>query len=127
MNSQEKNQIQYYFETFIKENFGQDFIDALPSKTDIIGFSIEDKTDQDVWFATCDGERLIARREADGPARCHYHLSPKTFREIVAGRLTPQRAFFTLRLKVNGDRLYAIQLGALLEHFFKAFPHDPGS
>lgn len=118
----------HYFSQFLPGRFGQEFIDALPSKTDWTRFKIRDGSEEYNWLVCCCDDRLTAREssklteDSDVTPRCIYRMSAETFLKIIAAELNPQMAFFSARLKIDGDVLYALQLGALLGHFFKQFP-----
>jgi hypothetical protein len=56
------------------------------------------------------------------PVRTKFALARATFESIAAAELTPQAAFFTLRLGIHGDVLFGLQIGTLLAGFFRRHP-----
>ncbi|MCB2154084.1 SCP2 sterol-binding domain-containing protein [bacterium] len=55
---------------------------------------------------------------------CTYRLAASTFLKIAAGDWSPQRAVFTGKLRIGGDKLLAVRLGSLLESVFRRIPWD---
>lgn len=51
---------------------------------------------------------------ADGGADCRVKVALADLEDMIAGRLSPQMAFMTGKLKIEGDMSLALQLGALL-------------
>lgn len=115
--------IDHYFETFLHAYFDDTFIAALPSRDDTVSFSIECGRRTSDWQVRCSEGRLVCERTTEAPSRCQYTLTADDFLQIVQAQLRPQTAFFTRRLHIGGDVLYALRLGALLECFFRQHPY----
>ncbi len=49
-----------------------------------------------------------------GAAKCTVTMSAGDFSDIIEGKLNPQMAFMTGKLKVQGDMGLALKLGAIL-------------
>jgi len=58
----------------------------------------------------------------DAPVTCSFALSAHTFLELASGRLSPQRAFYTFKLRPSGDLFTGLKLGGLLERLFQRYP-----
>jgi len=52
--------------------------------------------------------------QAPAPADCTLHITLEDFVAVVQKKLNPQMAYMTGRLRVEGDLMVAMQLGALL-------------
>jgi thioester reductase-like protein len=68
------------------------------------------------WIA---GELAFVRRGLQASAEVLYRTDAGTFDDVVAGRQSPQDAFFTRRVAVVGDVEKALKLAVLFEHFLK--------
>lgn len=51
----------------------------------------------------------------DSPADCTIRVSLADFKNIATGNQSPQMAFMTGKLKIEGDMSVALQLGSLLD------------
>jgi putative sterol carrier protein len=51
--------------------------------------------------------------EGDGPAQCTIKMSATDYVDMVEGRVSGQRLFFTGRLKIKGDMSLAMKLEEL--------------
>ena len=59
-------------------------------------------------------------------AQCSYLLDIATFRRIIAGRLSPQKAFFDRMADLEGDVETGLMLVAVLAEFFRKYPFEAG-
>lgn len=66
--------------------------------------------------------RSISRNGAT--PQCTFSVDPKTFLEIVSGRLAPQQAFFNRRAEISGDMETGLRVAAVLAQFFRKFPYE---
>jgi predicted lipid carrier protein YhbT len=56
------------------------------------------------------------------PAECSFSLGSASFLEIAAGRLSPQLAFFTKRVRITGNMELGLKVATVLAKFFKEYP-----
>lgn len=56
------------------------------------------------------------------PAKSTFLLSAETFGELISGRLSPQRAFFTGGIRISGEKLLALRVASVLEQVFRRPP-----
>jgi len=71
-----------------------------------------------------EGEFREVRRGLSDRARVVYHLDTQTFEAVIAGRLSPQQAFFDRCLEVTGDLETALKLAVLFDYFLKESPQE---
>lgn len=69
------------------------------------------------------GGRLVAADGAPGAAQAVYTLDSETLIDIVTARVTPQDAFFDVRVDISGDMESGLELGAVFEEFFRFHPY----
>jgi predicted lipid carrier protein YhbT len=71
-----------------------------------------------------DGELQTISRNGM-PADCRYTVDAPTLLSIVAGKLSPQQAFFQRRVDIAGDVAVGLKTAAILSQFFRTFPFQP--
>ncbi|MDT8389447.1 MAG: SCP2 sterol-binding domain-containing protein [Lentisphaeria bacterium] len=118
-------------------SFAADFFDRhLPSLIDqplLAGYEGYDMACeihfQDVgkrWRVDIENGRIRGVRAltADDPSpRVLFVVDEAVFRDIISGRLSPQKAFFTRRTNIKGDFFQGMKLAKLLGLFFDRFPY----
>jgi len=52
-----------------------------------------------------------------------FRLGPDTFLKIVSGEQNPQMAFFTGKVKIDGDMIQALKIATVLSEFFTKYPY----
>jgi hypothetical protein len=72
-----------------------------------------------------EGDLTHVRRGAADEAAVVYRTDARTFAAVVQGQTTPQQAFFTRRIGVQGDIEKALKLAVLFEHFVQENPYCP--
>jgi thioester reductase-like protein len=70
------------------------------------------------------GELAGVCRGLDARAEVTYRTDVATFAAVVAGRQTPQEAFFARRIDIAGDVEKGLKLTVLLQQFLKEFPYN---
>ncbi len=79
----------------------------------------KEETDR-VLLQTADGLTF----PTDQKPACRYVMTPDTFLRICGGHWSPQRALFTGKLRIEGDKRLAVRFGSLLDSIFHRIPWD---
>lgn len=59
----------------------------------------------------------------EGPAPvCRYTLDADALLDVASARSTPQEAFFSQRIELDGDMEMGMRLSTVLEPFFRRYP-----
>jgi putative sterol carrier protein len=89
-------------------------VKALADKGQAIGSSIKFAFtgEEGVVFLDGTGETNVVSNE-DKPADCTVRISLEDFHSLLSGELSPMSAFFTGKIKLDGDMAVAMKLGAL--------------
>ena len=87
-----------------------------------VSFDLHDGAESRRWVVQQMGDGL-AFVESEAPA-CSYRMAAETLLRIAAGEWSPQRALFTGKLRIGGDKLLAVRLGSLLDSVFRRIPWD---
>jgi putative sterol carrier protein len=72
-----------------------------------------DITDAGKWVVTV-SDGTVSVQEGDGDAQCTVVVSAADFDQLTDGKLNPQMAFMTGKLKIQGDMGLAMKLQAVL-------------
>jgi predicted lipid carrier protein YhbT len=114
-----------YFTEFLPGLRGQLLIPGLRSLTCALGVSVHD-VENGVWTLSIESGQLAAIERGADRAQCVFLLDSGTLLEIATGTLAPDRAFFDLRIEIEGDIALGLQLSTVLEPFFKQHPFRLG-
>lgn len=107
-----------YFTRFLPGLQGQLLIPGLRSLTCALGVQLTDM-DQAEWTLEIESGRLQSVRPGLERSHCVFCLDSGTLLEVATGTLAPDRAFFDLRIEIEGDVALGLQLSTVLEPFFK--------
>lgn len=79
------------------------------------------------WLVSIEHGRITDVRAGADPeqAAVRYVVDLPTFTEIVAGKLSPQKAFFLRRTDIRGDLFAGMKVARILGEFFAKFPYGP--
>jgi len=89
-----------------------------------VAIRLEENGEEREWvLLESGGELMVLGTETE--AVCRFRLGAATFRDLIGGRTTAQRAFFTGRLRIEGPKLTALKLGSLLDDIFRRIPCRP--
>ncbi len=106
-----------YFTSYLPGLQGQLLIPGLRSLSCALGVALTDMDDA-VWTLVVEAGCLAAIEEGAAQAQCVFILESGTLLEIVTGTLAPDRAFFDLRIEIEGDIALGLQLSTVLAPFF---------
>lgn len=114
-----------YFTDYLPTLQGQLLVPGLRSLSCKLGVSLTD-IDSGVWtLVVASGELVEICTGAEG-AQCTFFLETGTLLEVATGALAPDRAFFDLRIEIEGDVALGLQLSTVLAPFFKQYPFRLG-
>lgn len=116
--ARQQEALRLYFSGYLPGLRGQLLIPGLRSLSCALGVTITDLEDAS-WTLIVDAGRLTSVEAGTSTAQCVFLLESGTFLEIVTGTLSPDRAFFDLRIEIEGDIALGLQLSTVLEPFFK--------
>lgn len=113
-----------FFERFIPAHLDDRAFTEVRKLDDVVGIVIErtDPAGRLVRFRH--REFQILRPDAQVEPRCVFSMDLETFEQIVAGKIPPQQAFFSKRIRIAGEVIFALKLGSLLEGFFQRHPYE---
>jgi nucleoside-diphosphate-sugar epimerase len=70
-----------------------------------------------------EGELVDVQRGLSDGVEVIYRTDPATFSAVVEGRQTPQQAFFTRRIEIEGNLETGLKLAVLFGQFVREFPY----
>lgn len=111
-----------FFEQYLQGFVGKALIPNLFSVS--TAFTIDLGQGADRWGLAIDKGTLAEIRPggiADGSFT--FRLEPDTFINIVSGEQNPQIAFFTGKVKIDGDMIQALKIATVLSEFFTKYPY----
>lgn len=110
-----------YFEIFLPTLRGELLIPDLHSLDCVLGVQVNEY-DEAVWTLRVRRGRLEAVTAGQDGAQCTFCLDTDTLLEVVTGVLAPDKAFFDLRIEIEGDVALGLQLSTVLAPFFRQYP-----
>lgn len=110
-----------YFSNFLPGLRGQLLIPGLRSLSCNLGVVLVDVEDG-AWTLTVESGKLASIEAGTATAQCVFLLDSGTLLEIATGTLAPDRAFFDLRIEIEGDIALGLQLSTVLAPFFQQHP-----
>jgi thioester reductase-like protein len=111
-----------YIERFFPEAAARSFIAGLPIDASL-GFEVRGPGGGE-WVCRVQNGRVVdVARESVGTAAVAYRLDTATFAAVVAGRQSPQAAFFERRIEIGGRVESGLKLAALFARFVREFPY----
>ena len=115
-----KETCRVYFESFLPALRGELLISGLRSLNCSLAVRVTDM--EDTWVLVIQAGRLEAVLRDTVPAPCTFCLDTHTLIEVATGVLPPDRAFFDLRIEIEGDTALGLQLSTVLAPFFQQYP-----
>lgn len=110
-----------YFDEYLPGLRGQLLIPGLRSLSCSLGVVLEDMADS-AWTLAVESGQLVSIDAGIADAQCVFRLDSGTLLEIATGALAPDRAFFDLRIEIEGDIALGLQLSTVLAPFFQQHP-----
>ncbi|MFI5380400.1 MAG: SCP2 sterol-binding domain-containing protein [Tepidisphaerales bacterium] len=112
-----------YFDVFLPGKIGRSLLPDLRRLTARFGIALRE--DEGIHWALDVQEGVLRTISHNGmPTDCRFTIDTPTLLEIVAGRLTPQRAFFNRRAEISGDVAMGLKIAAVMAQFFRKFPFE---
>jgi len=115
--------VQSYFRVFLKEKMHQLLLPEVRSLTATFRIQFNENANQH-WTMTVQKGKLEAVCENGQNSECQYFTDIPTFREIVAGQLSPQQAFFQQKVDIQGDIEVGLKVATVLAEFFHKYPYE---
>ena len=115
--------IERYFSEFLAAKMNRPLLPDLRRLTAAFRIAVRGVAGRP-WFLSVERGVLVAMARNGEAAACTFVTDPPTFREVVAGRLPPQKAFFDRRIDVEGDVETGLKVAGVLAAFFRQFPYD---
>ena len=110
-----------YFEVFLPGLRGELLMPGLRTLNCTLGVAIAEEAPV-VWVLVVSEGRLHSVVPQVEEVQCVFHLDARTLLEVATGTLAPDKAFFDLKIEIEGDMAQGLQLSTVLEPFFKQFP-----
>ena len=110
-----------YFDDYLPGLRGQLLIPGLRSLSCRLGVVLEDVAGG-AWTLAVESGQLASISAGTMDAQCIFCLDSGTLLEVATGALAPDRAFFDLRIEIEGDIALGLQLSTVLAPFFQQQP-----
>lgn len=111
-----------YFDSFLPRIVGQLLLPDLRSVSIHAEIVVTDSGDPSWHLQLSDG-RLTEISHSGPDAECRYVLDVATVLDVVRANVTPQDAFFNMRIEIEGNIERGLELSVVLENFFKRYPY----
>lgn len=115
---------QTYFEVFLPTLLGQLLIDDLRTLSCSFGIRIAHEDGPPWQLDISEGRLARVERAKEAPACC-FVCDGQTLIEVASAKITPQEAFFAMRVEVEGDMELGLKLSTVLAPFFSRYPFHP--
>ena len=112
-----------YFNEFLPEIVGKLMMEDLVELNCCIEIEVTD-LEEDAWVLNIIDGRLSFIGHAEEDVQSRFLLDAKTLLEVVQAKVSPERAFFDMRIDIIGDVATGLQLSTVLESFFTHFPFN---
>lgn len=111
-----------YFDSFLPRIVGQLLLPDLRSLSAHAEIVVTDSGDPSWHLQIRDGRLTEIAHNGSG-ADCRYVLDVATLLDVVRASVTPQDAFFEMRIEIEGNIERGLELSVVLENFFKRYPY----
>lgn len=111
-----------YFEEFLPTIVGDLLLPDLRELSARVEIRVTNSGDEPWYLTLSDGVLIRVDHNQNNP-ECCFVLDTDTLLDVVSAQLSPQEAFFDMRIEIEGDMERGLLLSSVLEIFFKRFPH----
>lgn len=115
--------VRTYFAAFLPGLRNQLLIADLATLNAVCAIAVSDMPDPP-WRLTIADGRLTQVGQGGLTPEATFRLSAETLLEVVSGRLSPQEAFFSQMIELEGDLETGLKLSTVLAPFFERFPFE---
>ena len=115
---------QEYFIEFLPRLEGQLLIEDLRTLSCRFTYRLA-QSDLTPWQVEIASGRLVYVGHEEGASDCCFVCDEETLLEVAGARLSPQDAFFDLRIEIEGDMELGLKLSTVLAPFFERYPFRP--
>ncbi len=116
-----------YFRVFLARKLNQRLLEDLRRLTSRFAIAFRDAP-RSRWSLEVREGVLMEISDNGMPTDCQFTVDGvPTFLDIVAGRLSPQQAFFRRRVNIGGNIELGLRTATALAQFFRKFPFTPGA
>jgi nucleoside-diphosphate-sugar epimerase/predicted lipid carrier protein YhbT len=113
--------VREYFEEFLAARINQNLLPDLKKLSARFSISMKNQPAAAWWLDVQNGV-LKSISPLVSEADASFIVDSKTFLEIAAGRLPPQRAFFMGLVRIGGNMELGLKVATVLAKFFAEFP-----
>jgi nucleoside-diphosphate-sugar epimerase/predicted lipid carrier protein YhbT len=113
--------VERYFDEFLAEKMHRQLLPNLRKLSANCRIVVEDVPGRS-WSLRIDRGCLVQISQNGLPVECTFLLHSDAFSAIVAGRLSPQAAFFGKKIDIEGDMETGLKLATVLAAFFRKWP-----
>lgn len=114
-------QSRLYFTGFLPGILNQLLLEDLKSLSCCFAIEVVDSGDPP-WRLAMEHGRLTYVGPAGPAPACQFSLDAATLLEVASARVSPQEAFFDLRIQLEGDMELGLKLSTVLAPFFQQHP-----
>lgn len=115
--------ISNYFSDFFAKNLNQTLASELKSLDASFKIAIKETPDWHWSFTVEQGELTRLSRNGQ-PTQCDFLVETAIFSDIVSAKMTPQQAFASQQIQIEGDMVIGLKVAAMLTEFFRQCPCD---
>lgn len=113
----------WYMREWLPPRLSERDLELLRGVGRAVALAVSDQGQEREWRLLA-GEAGLEFLPEGSATACRFRIPLDVFRRIVAGEISPQRAFFTGKLSVEGNGFLALKIGSLLESIFQRSPFD---
>ena len=110
-----------YFEDFLPKLRDQLLIEDLKNLSCRFSYRLTD-SNTPPWHLEIEQGRLVHVGQENEESECCFVCDVETLLRVVSAKLSPQDAFFDLRVEMEGDIELGLKLSTVLAPFFERYP-----